>query len=257
MKKACIIILIIASIKGYSQRVHANAHAHNDYVHNRPLFNALKNGFTSIEADVHLINGALIVSHDHPVSNARTLEELYLKPIDSIAEKNGGRLYKSYDHPVILMIDIKTDAGQSFTALLEVLKRYKKRIYPSSPEGAIQIVVSGNRPKEMIASDNQHLTSIDGRPEDIGKGYSESLMPVISDSYSKVTGSQATHVPTGVELKKIKELAGKVHRDKKKLRLWAIPDDEASWHLLLDAGVDIINSDKLEELNAFLNKQKL
>lgn len=257
MKQACIIILIAVSAKGYSQHVHANAHAHNDYIHTRPLFNALNNGFTSIEADVHLIDGTLIVSHDYPASNAKTLEELYLKPIDSIAEKNGGRLYANYDHPVILMIDIKTDAAQSFTALLAVLKRYKKRIHPLSPKGAIQVVVSGNRPKEMISNDEEHLASIDGRPEDIGKGYSELLMPVISDNYAKITGTQATHIPTDADLKKIKELAGKVHREKKKLRLWAIPDDEASWRLLLDAGVDIINSDKLEELNAFLNKQKL
>jgi len=34
-----------------------NAHAHNDYLHKNPLFDALKNGFTSVEVDIHLLNG--------------------------------------------------------------------------------------------------------------------------------------------------------------------------------------------------------
>ena len=35
----------------------ANAHAHNDYEHERPLLDALDQGFTSIEADVFLVEG--------------------------------------------------------------------------------------------------------------------------------------------------------------------------------------------------------
>ncbi len=30
------------------------AHAHNDYEHEQPLYNAMKAGFTSVEADVYL-----------------------------------------------------------------------------------------------------------------------------------------------------------------------------------------------------------
>lgn len=43
-----------------------NAHSHNDYKQKHPLSDALKNKFNSIEADVFLINGKLIVSHVHP-----------------------------------------------------------------------------------------------------------------------------------------------------------------------------------------------
>src|SRR5436190_1820266 len=34
-----------------------NAHAHNDYLHTRPLLDALDQGFCSVEADIHLVNG--------------------------------------------------------------------------------------------------------------------------------------------------------------------------------------------------------
>jgi hypothetical protein len=33
------------------------AHAHNDYLHARPLFDALDHGFCSVEADVWGVNG--------------------------------------------------------------------------------------------------------------------------------------------------------------------------------------------------------
>jgi hypothetical protein len=42
------------------------AHAHNDYEHERPLHDALGHGFKSVEADVWLVDGELVVSHDDP-----------------------------------------------------------------------------------------------------------------------------------------------------------------------------------------------
>jgi len=50
-------------------------------------------------------------------------------------------------------------------------------------------------------------------------------------------------------------LAKRVHTEGKKLRLWAIPDNERASEALLNAGVDLINTDKLEKLNAFLTKK--
>ena len=42
----------------------ANAHSHNDYEHDRPLLDALDHGFKSIEADIFLFEGQLLVTHD-------------------------------------------------------------------------------------------------------------------------------------------------------------------------------------------------
>src|SRR5919109_1377732 len=58
------------------------AHAHNDYEHPRPLFDALDHRFGSIEADIYLVGDQLLVAHD-PVDldPGRTLESLYLDPL--------------------------------------------------------------------------------------------------------------------------------------------------------------------------------
>jgi hypothetical protein len=62
-----------------------HGHAHNDYMHKRPLFEALENGFTSIEIDVFLHNNDLVVSHTAAgLDKKQDIEELYLKPIQKI-----------------------------------------------------------------------------------------------------------------------------------------------------------------------------
>lgn len=58
------------------------AHAHNDYLQKRPLFDALENGFRSLEADVFSQGDSLYVAHDRKdIQQGRTLRKLYLEPL--------------------------------------------------------------------------------------------------------------------------------------------------------------------------------
>src|ERR1700755_2095594 len=99
-----------------------NGFAHNDYRHKRPLYDALDNGFTNIEADIFLKNNKLIVAHVFPYfKGKRTLETLYLKPLSERIAANNGKVYTNYNTPVILMIDIKTDAAKTYEALKPLL----------------------------------------------------------------------------------------------------------------------------------------
>ena len=60
----------------------ARAHAHNDYEHERPLYDALANGFCGVEADVHLVSGELLIGHDpEDLQPGRNLQKLYLEPL--------------------------------------------------------------------------------------------------------------------------------------------------------------------------------
>ncbi|MEP6734041.1 MAG: hypothetical protein ABJA70_00910 [Chryseolinea sp.] len=253
MKIFAILQVLVAIQTSGQQFPHPGSHAHNDYVHEHPLVDALKNGFTSIEADVHLINGQLIVSHDNPDPKAKTLQALYLKPMDSIIRKNNGTLYPKYSQPIILLIDVKTEAEATFSALQKTLSAFKDDLQRPGHKGAIQVVISGNRALELIKNDPQHLTSIDGRPEDIGKGYSVDLMPVISEAYFKISGERSA-TPSPKALDQIKALVAKVHAEKKQLRLWASPDNETAWKSLIEAGVDFINTDKLREVHQYLSR---
>src|SRR5689334_16577983 len=66
------------------------AHAHNDYEHKRPLFDALEQGFCSVEADVYLIEGRLLVAHNPlDLKPERSLQALYLEPLKRRVAENG------------------------------------------------------------------------------------------------------------------------------------------------------------------------
>ena len=101
-----------------------NAHAHNDYQHTRPLFDALDQGFNSVEADVFLVDGKLwsdIRALD--LKPDRTLESLYLDPLRERIRANGGKVYRD-GPPFWLLVDVKTEAKSTYAALHDVLARY-------------------------------------------------------------------------------------------------------------------------------------
>ena len=232
---------------------HLNAHAHNDYVHPRPLRDGLASGFISVEADVHLQDGQLLVSHDRPTRDAKTLEQWYLHPLDSMVARNG------YVYPGVtfyLMIDLKTEGEATYQALKAAFATHASLL--CRQKGcAVKVFVSGERPLQTMLRDRQSGLAIDGRPEDVGKGYTVDQMPVISDTFSNWSKWSGQQLPTASDFDRIRALAQQVHAEGKKLRLYGIPDHEVAWQALLNAGVDLINTDRLVALNDFLQRRGL
>ena len=103
----------------------SQGHAHNDYEHARPLFDALDHGFRSVEADIFLVDSRLLVGHTRSdLKPERTLEKLYLDPLRSRAKANGGPIDPKHPEPFYLLIDVKTKAETTWPALNAVLSRY-------------------------------------------------------------------------------------------------------------------------------------
>ena len=235
-----------------------NAHAHNDYEQSRPLWDALDQGFTSIEADVYLINDTLFVSHERPTFNnpAHTLENLYLKPLQERIRQNGNQVYAGYSGPVYLMVDFKTEAESTYKALEKLLQTYRpiltSYVGNSVKAGPINVFISGNRPIETLKNSKERLASLDGRPADLGKKLSARLMPVVSDSYANHLSWRGAGQMPEEQFQKLSQLVKKVHAEGKKLRLWACPEDPAVWKKLREAGADFLSTDQLELVKEFL-----
>jgi len=235
-----------------------NSHAHNDYEHPRPLLDALSHGFVSVEADVHLIKGELYVTHNKPISlkNIKTLQQLYLQPLDSLVRLNGGRVYPGYAGPFYLMIDFKTDADETYVKLQDVMRDYKHLLKTAQQDGPVAIYISGNRPFRQIITDPANVFGLDGRPDDLEQGIAADKMPVVSFSFKSLGYWNGNgDIPMDIQLK-IRQMASVAHKEGKKFRLWAAPDEPAAWQILLNNGVDFINTDDLAGLKAFLEAKK-
>lgn len=227
------------------------AHAHNDYLHARPLLDALKHGFCSVEADVHLVDGKLLVGHDpDQVDPARTLEGLYLKPLQERVRR------KALRGEFSLMIDFKTEAESTYAALREVLKSYSDMLTTHSSNAvttnAITIVISGNRPINTLSNEPVRFAAIDGRLPDLQTNPSRSLVPWVSDNWTKHFTWRGEGEFPAAERKKLESWVKQAHEQGRKIRFWAVPDQRRGWEVLRRAKVDLINTDNLTDLRAFL-----
>src|SRR5262245_47482857 len=165
-----------------------HAHAHNDYEHTRPLRDALDHGFCSVEADIYLVDGQLLVAHDRrDVKPERTLQALYLDPLRERVKANGGKVYRD-GPPFWLLVDVKSEAKSTYAALHDALARYADVL--TTVDGgrveskAITVVVSGNRTKEGMAAQPRRHAGLDGRLADLDSDLPAHLMPWVSDNWA-------------------------------------------------------------------------
>ena len=236
------------------------AHAHNDYLHKRPLLDALSHGFCSAEADIFLVEGRLLVAHERAsLDKARTLKTLYLDPLRQRTRKNSGRVHKG--GPVFtLLIDIKDNAEKTYTALHALLAGYTEMLCEVR-EGryhrrAVKVVISGNRPRELMKNQKVRFAGVDGRLGDLESKEPAHLLPMISDRWSRVFKWRGKGAIPAAEAAKLREIVTGAHAAGRVVRFWATPEDPAVWKTLLEAGVDLVNTDDLPGLRKFLLEQK-
>ncbi|OLT47060.1 hypothetical protein BJF85_01250 [Saccharomonospora sp. CUA-673] len=240
----------------------AQAHAHNDYEHDRPLFDALEHGFTSVEADVWAVGDELMVAHDFwEIRPERTLRNLYLDPLRELVD-GGSEVYPGWDGQFQLLVDIKSAGPRTWALLEEQLAEYEDMFVSYSDgqvqPGAIQAVVSGNRPLDDMAAADERLSFYDGRAGDLGGDLPADLMPLVSDNWSNVFDWNGEGPMPEDERARLHEMTEQAHEAGQRLRFWATPDAEgeartAVWTELREADVDHINTDDLPGLQDFLS----
>ncbi len=232
------------------------AHSHNDYEHARPLWEALENGFCSVEADIHLRDGELLVAHDpDQVKKSRTLERLYLRPLRALAQANGGRVFPN-GPPILLLIDIKTEAEPTYRQLETVLARYRGLLTEfegaTIKTNAVTVIVSGNRPRDIMRAQEKRLAGFDGRTADLSLQLPTSFAPLVSDSWRLHFAWNGIGEFPSDQRARLRDFVAQAHAQGKRLRFWAVPDQEPAWRELFEAGVDHINTDRLPDLAGFL-----
>ncbi len=231
------------------------AHAHNDYRHARPLQDALDHGFCSVEADIFLVGGELLVGHDRSeLRPGRTLERLYLAPLRERVRAHDGHVFGE-DAPFRLLVDIKSSGTETYRALDRVLQSYGDILahveQGHAQPGPILVVVSGNRDKSTITADKTRFAGIDGRLTDLGSDSPSHLLPWISDRWTAHFTWDGTGTMPAAERRKLRRIVEQAHREGRAVRFWATPETDAMWAALTESGVDLINTDDLAGLRDF------
>jgi len=120
----------------------------------------------------------------------------------------------------------------------------------------VTVVISGSADREGIEKANPRRAAIDGRPKDLETNPSSALVPWVSDAWKNHFKWDGTGDMPDAERKKLTEYMTKAHTQGRKVRFWATPDKPEVWRELHAAGCDFINTDKLDELQAFLLKAR-
>lgn len=231
-------------------------HAHNDYLHPRPLEDALAHGFGSVEADVFLTNNVLLVAHTkEEIKPDRTLESLYLAPLKARFDRNNGRVITNFP-TLILLIDFKSEAVSTWNALEPLLKKYESMLTKFGSTniraGAVSVIVSGNRPIDHFLKLPERLAAIDARFADLSAtNYPPSLMPLVSENWQTHFKWRSGPVPEA-ERERLRAVVSRTREQGRFLRFWAIPDNAEGWELMASSGVHLVNTDKLRDLAEFL-----
>src|SRR3954469_23398204 len=123
MKKIIVLFFLhfflFAQAQEYSS---TNIHSHNDYAGKLPFYEAYSNETGVIEADVFLINNDLAVAHtSKEITTYNTLRSLYLDPLSNKLKNLGGKTYPD-NKPLILMIDVKSEADATLKLIVQQLK---------------------------------------------------------------------------------------------------------------------------------------
>lgn len=242
----------------------AHAHAHNDYHHDRPLLDALAHGFTSVEADVFLVENELRVAHDpEEITPDRTLRSLYLDPLRRLVRRNDGSVYPRRSR-FILLVDVKSAAGPTYRKLHETLADYAKMLTmfdsQGRRDGAVLVIVSGNRDLDLMCGQSVRYAGYDGRLADLDTDAPADLIPLISDHWGRHFRWRGEGAMPEAEQEKLAEVVSRAHAKGRLVRFWATPDRpsparKALWRELLAAGVALINTDDLAGLQEFLRER--
>lgn len=227
-------------------------HSHNDYSQRVPLYQAYAQEIYSVEIDIFNENGKLLVAHDKKeLPTASTIEVLYVEPLVRLFKQNGGKPWANSESKMQLLIDLKTPEESTLPLLVESLKKYPEVFDPEVNPFAARIVISGNKPAPSSFQNYPDFVFFDG---EIDLNYTKEqlkrvgIMSASFTDYSQWNGKGSLIAP---EKAAVQHVIDKAHSMVKMVRFWGSPDYITAWNTFHAMGVDIINTDRVEECTQF------
>lgn len=248
---------------GFSQSmILENGHAHNDYWHTRPLIQAVDAGFMSIEVDVHLLKGDILVNHEAIFTRkGRNLEKLYLQPLFELAKANQFKsVYEGGPQEFIIYLDVKQGCPSIHDTLITQLKRYEKMLTiwkdGVKKTGAISVIIGDCGRRKELVSAKKRWFYLDAHLDAIDDSLDADFIPRVSSNLRSVTKWRGIGEMPKADEAKIRAIVKQAHARDRKVRFWAGSNRPKVWDKLLDLGVDWINVDRLKKYKRYMKKRQ-
>ncbi|WP_447642779.1 MULTISPECIES: hypothetical protein [Chitinophagaceae] len=227
-----------------------NAHSHNDYKQAHPFVTAYNAAFGSIEADVYLVNGALLVAHsEDELGIDRTLEKMYLQPLAQHIKENKGFPYKDHSRKLQLLVELKSEPSREILAMDSIF-----HLFPNIRNNKnIQVVFTGRTPSVDTILQTPSYMYFDVEP---GRQYTSDVwkkVTMVSSDFHRYTKWNGIGTIPDADFQKLKNIVDQYHKLGKKVRFWDTPDNMTTWVLMKKLQVDYINTDHIDSLAQFLN----
>jgi alkaline phosphatase len=230
----------------------ANVHAHNDYDHNIPFTQAHSLRLGSIEADVLWINDTLFVAHGAKYLKRDVLfEGSYLQKLANFVKENKGYVYADTSAVLQLLIDIKTDSLQTLNAVIKSIEKF-----PVIVNRSVRFVITGNQlPADKFASYPSYVL-FDGKINDPSHIKNINRIGLFSANFANYTKWKGEGAIPAADLTLLKNDIAKAHALHRQIRFWGVPDNADTWRIMMDLGVDYINTDQIAEVARFVTSSK-
>ena len=229
-------------------------HSHNDYARRVPFYQAYAQQVASIEADVFLHDGALLVGHDvGDLSPDMTFEALYVEPLVTLFKRNGGRAWKDSDQHLQLMVELKSATDPTLRAVAELLGRWPEVFDPGVNPEAVRVTVTGRVPAPADFGNYPAYIRFDGAwdteytPEQLER------IALISADFKQFSQWNGKGSIIPAEREKLERIIDKAHAWDKPVRFWGAPEGVTVYYTFYDMGIDYINTDRPEVCAEFFN----
>ena len=248
-KNLLFFVCVLTSFGGYAQNKAAFAvHSHNDYLQPVPFWDAFSAGCASIEVDVILQEGGLMVAHEkESIQAPRTFENLYLKPIQQGVDLG---LIKEFNFH--LLVDIKTEAYSTLDLLVKQTQPYAPILYsPENPSG-LKLIISGGRPKAADYVKYPSWIFFDYQSKELTAELPWEKIGMVSLSFPRFSVWNGKGRIVESQRQQLQAFIDLVHSFDRPVRFWASPDGKTAWRAFHEMGIDYINTDRPAEANKYL-----
>ena len=218
-------------------------HSHNDYTRTAPFWEAYSQHCRSIEADVFLHEGELLVGHEvEDLKPENSFLRMYVDPIVRTFRANGGKMWAGSDDRLMLLVELKSATEPTLSEVVKLLEQFPDVFCAAD---GVQIAITGNTPSKEHFLDYPVWVGFDG---DIRETYTWAQLErvaLVSNSFrmfAKKWNGKGRMIDS--ELEAVTAAIEKVHSWGKPIRFWEAPEGTSAYFTFWKLGVDIINTDK-------------